>query len=302
MKRNFDINFIVYSPFPEYVSYIGGATVPHTLAHQLSLLGANVYLYANSTNPKYNITCIPWGTDLIFDKENTIVIFIAGAGEHTWEHLVPENLKNAPNIVRWLVNDQVRLYPKEDKFYTYHKYWDVLDGQIIDGDLSVIEVDYDLFKDNGLPRQGTCYLMKGNYNAENIIHQEEDFCIDSVFYNIPNEDKMKFYADLFNQMEYFISYTPYTFTSVLAAMCGCKSIIATQTEYGGKKFNKDKWLNEIWCAKYGIALGLDDLPRAISTMNKVIPNIKEYELVTQHHQISTFINNCYDWLQQKYQL
>jgi hypothetical protein len=304
MNKKFDINFIIYSPFPDYISYIGGATVPHTLANQLALLGENVYIYANSTNLKYNITCIPWGTDLEFDKENTIVIFIAGAGEHTWDYMVPEKLKNAPNIVRWLVNDQVKLYPKEDKFYIYHKYWNILKDQKIDGELSVIEIDHELFKNKGLQRKGTCYLIKGNLDTESerVIHKPEDLYIDSVLYNIPDSEKMKFYSELFNQMEYFISYTPFTFTSVLAVMCGCKSIVIPKSEYGGEKFNKEKWLNEIWCAKYGIAIGLDDLPRAINTMDQVIPNIKHYEEVTQPTQVKQFIKDCYDWLSKKYNL
>jgi len=304
MDKKFDINFIVYSPFPDYISYIGGSIVPHTLANMLSSLGENVYIYANSTNPKYNINCIPWGTNVEFDKENTIVIFIAGGGEHTWEHNVPDFLKNAPNIVRWLVNDQQKLYSEDDKFYTYHKYWDVLPSQRIDGELSVIEADSGLFYDHGLPRSGTCYLIKGNLDTEpeRAIHKPNDLCIDSILYGIPNEKKMEFYSELFNKMEYFISYTPFTHTSVLAAMCGCKSIIIPKQMYGDVPFNKDKWLNEIWCAKYGIAVGIDDLPRAISTLDQVHPNIKHYENVTQIEQCTKFIEDCYEWLKTKYDL
>ena len=304
MDKEFNINFVIFSPFPEYVTHIGGATVPHTLANQLSLLGENVYVYANSTNPNYNITCIPWGTEINFDPKNTVVIFIAGDGEHTFEHSVPECLKNAPNIVRWLVNNQVKSYPKENKFYKFHKYWNVLEDQKVDGELSVIESNHQLFYDRGLKRKGTCYLIKGHLNTESerAIHKPEDLCIDSILYNIPDLNKMEFYSDLFNQMEYFISYTPFTHTSVLAAMCGCKSIIIPKSEYSGVKFDKNKWLNEIWCTKYGIAIGMDDLPKAISTMDQVLPNIKHYEEITQPTQAKNFIKDCYVWLKEKYNL
>lgn len=303
MKR-FDINFIIYSPFPDYVSYIGGATVPHTLANQLASQGENIYLYANSTNPKYNVHCIPWGTDILFDEENTIVIIIAGAGEHTFEYKIPEKLKNASNIVRWLVNHQVKLYPKENKFYTFHKYWDTLNDQKIDGELSVIEIDHNIFNNKNQKREGICYMIKGNLDTESerAIHSSADFCIDNYFYNIPNEKKMEFLADVFNKYEYFINYTPFSFASNLATLCGCKSIVMPKSEYNGKKFDKEKWLNEIWCAKYGIAVGLEDLPRAISTMDNVLPHIKHYEEVTQLNQIKNFINDCYDWLTKKYNL
>ena len=306
MNKEFDINFIIFSPFPDYVSYVGGAIVPHILANQLSLAGENVYLYSNSTNPKYNVTCIPWGTDIEFDPQNTIVIFMAGDGEHTFERSIPECLKNAPNVVRWLVNNQLKMYPEDNKLYTYHKYWITLDNQKIDGELSVIESNHHLFYNRGLKRKGTCYLIKGNLDInkepKRISHKPEDLCIDSILYNIPDSEKMKFYSELFNQMEYFISYTPFTHTSVLAAMCGCKSIVIPKDEYNGAKFDKEKWLNEIWCAKYGIAVGLDDLPRAVSTMEQVMPNIKHYEEVTQPTQIKNFIEDCYIWLKEKYSL
>jgi hypothetical protein len=303
-SEQYKINYIIYSPFPEYVSYIGGATVPHTLAKLLTKEGENVYLYANSTKKDYNVTCIPWGTSLEFDAENTIVIFIAGAGEHTWDFNIPDVLKNAPNIVRWLVNDQVKLYPVEDKFYTFHKYWDVLEEQRIDGELSVIEVDHSLFYNYNKKRQGSCYLIKGNLDTEEerAVHNLSDFCIDSVFYNIPDDQKMQFLAKLFNEKEYFISYTPFTFMSVLAAMCGCKSIIIPKQQYGGKPFDKEKWKNEIWCAKTGLGIGFEELPDVIETLQNVIPSVKHYEEVTQTNQIRTFITDSYEWLTVKYNL
>ena len=88
-----------------------------------------------------------------------------------------------------------------------------------------------------------------------------------------------------------------TFTSVLAAMCGCKSIVIPKSKY-----DKEKWMNGIWCSKYGIAYGMDDLPRAIATMDQVIPNIKHYLEVTQPAQLKQFIKDCYDWLEQKYNI
>lgn len=304
MFRKLNINFVVFSPFENYVEHIGGATVPHTLAHKLALLGENVYLYANTTHAKYdNVTCIPYGTNITFDPQNTIVIFIAGGGEHTWEHKVPDCLKNAPNIVRWLVIDQHRPYSPDDKFYTFHKYWNVLEGQRVDGELSVIEHDHTILRDRGLQRSGTCYLIKGNLDteAERAIHAPEDFCIDSALYQIQGS-KIEFLADLFNRKEFFISYTPFSHASVLAAMCGCKSIVIPKKIYGNIPFNKQKWYSDIWCTKYGIACGLEDLQQKVEEMDKVIPNIMHYENITQQDQIKKFIEDCYTWLVEKYNL
>jgi hypothetical protein len=303
-NSNFDINFIVYSPFPEYISHIGGATVPHTLANKLALLGENVWVYANSTNPKYNVSCINWGTEIEFDNENTIVIFIAGAGEHTFENRIPTQLRNAPNIVRWLINDQVKLYNTDNKFYTFHKYWNVLPEQRVDGELSVIEIDHDIFKNYNQPRSGTCYQIKGNLDTEieRIIHTPVDFCIDNTLNSLPSSEKMKFLADTFNKYEYFINYTPFSFASNLASICGCKSIVIPKSEYGGKPFDKEKWLNEIYFTTPGIALGVSDLPRLESDMHNILPSMEYFENVIQINQLNQFISDSYNWLTEKYNL
>jgi hypothetical protein len=304
MSRTSNINFVIFSPFENYVEYIGGATVPHTLAHLISLTGENVYLYANSTHPTYTgVTCIPYGTDVAFDANNTVVIFIAGGGEHTWEHKVPDCLKNAPNVVRWLVLDQNKLYNPDDKFYVFHKYWDVLQGQRVDGQLSVIQHDHNILRDRGLKREGTCYLIKGNLDteADRVVHSSNDFCIDSVLYQVQG-NKVEFLADLFNKKELFISYTPFSHASVLAAMCGCKSVVIPKKHYGKIPFDKEKWYSDIWCTRYGIACGLEDLPQKSTEMDKVIPHILEYEEVTQKNQVQSFIEDCYSWLEEKYDI
>ncbi len=114
---DFKINFVTFSPAPTYIDYIGGIMVCHNLAHSLSLLGENSYIYANGTKPTSNAQIIPWGTKLEYDKENTILIIPAGAGEHTFENYITEDIKNIPNRIRWLINNQLKTYPKEDKIY-----------------------------------------------------------------------------------------------------------------------------------------------------------------------------------------
>jgi len=304
MERQSKINFVIFSPFENYIQHIGGATVPHTLGHLISSLGENVYLYANTTHPEYtNVTCIPYGTEISFDANNTVVIFIAGGGEHTWEHKAPDCLKNASNIVRWLVMDQKKLYRPEDKFYVFHQYWTVLQGQQVDGQLSVIQHDHSVLRDRGLKREGVCYLIKGNLDteAERAIHSPDDFCIDHVLHYFQG-DKVKFLADIFNTKELFISYTPFSHASVLAAMCGCKSVVIPKKHYNGVPFDKEKWYSEIWCARYGIACGLEDLPEKVAEVDKVIPNILHYEQVTQQQQVEKFVQDCYHWLQEKYNI
>ena len=294
---NFFVNFIIVSPQPAYIGYIGGVTVAHTLANEISKMGENVYIYANSTKEEYGTTCIPWGTEIDFDPSNTVVVLIAGAGEHTFLHNIPDSLTKAPNIVRWLVNHQVKGYSQENKFYKFHDFWDVLEEQKVDGNLSVIEIDQELFKPSDRPRKGTCYYVKGNLDEEayRAVHKPEDHCIDSVLYGLPEQDRMKYLAEIFSTSELFIVYSHLTTTAVLAALCGCPTLIVPK-----KGVDKDKWLNEIWCTKYGLALGVDDMPRALETLPLVPGMVKDYIDNRQPQEVRAFIQDCYTWLYEKY--
>jgi hypothetical protein len=295
------LKFLVVSPQPSYIPYIGGITVTHTLANYLHLFGEEVYLYANSTKPEYSVQCIPHGSIFDLDQENTIVILIAGAGEHTYLPNMPKFITEAKYIVRWLVNDQVKSYPKNNKFYKYHKYWNTFDSQQIDGYLSVIDVDKNLFHNRGLQRTTNCFLIKGNLDEEPerfINDFKNDICIDNYLYSIPHDQTMNFLSDVFNSCKSFISYTPFTFASVLASLCGCVSIVIPKSKYGDKNFDKNKWMTEMWCTKYGTAVGLEDIPRAIETMPLVESMIDDYINITQKTQIKEFIKDCYLWKNQ----
>jgi hypothetical protein len=298
-QRNFNINFIIHSPFPDYASHIGGIAVAHTLANELQLLGENVYLYANTTDPRYNVPCIPWGTHIELDPRNTVVIIVAGAGEHLFEHHIPENLLQA-NVIRWLVHQQQKLYNEHEKLYMHNPYWNVIEGQRVDGNLCVYEIEDEIFKNKGMERSGTCYLIKGNLDTEpeRAIHLDDDYCIDDILYSIPNLEKRNFLANLFNTKEYFITYTPMTFTSTLAAMCGCKTIIIPKKD----DLDRESWLSGSWCNEYGIAYGLDDLDRAINTMDKVMPNVNKFKNELMPAQLNKFIDDCYKWLTEKYNI
>lgn len=284
--------FIVVSPQPTYIEHIGGVTVAHTLAHKLQLAGEEVYLYADSTNPKYNIKCIPHGSIFDLDQDNTIVILIAGAGDHTFLPNIPTFLIEAKHVVRWQVNHQTKEYPKHNKFYKFHTYWDTYDTQKIDGQLSVIEIHDDVFYNKGLERTGNCFLEKGNLDEqiERMVHHPNDICIDRYLYTMPDNKKIHFLSDLFNRCKLFISYTPLTFCSVLASMCGCVSIVIPK-----KNFDKEKWRSEIWCAKYGTGVGIEEMDWSMKTLPLVPSMIDEYVNIEQPRQINQFIKDCYQW-------
>jgi hypothetical protein len=68
------------------------------LAKELLLLGESSFIYADET-PCKNISCIPWGSEVKYDNENTIFILPAGAGEHTFENYIPNFIKTPSFIL-----------------------------------------------------------------------------------------------------------------------------------------------------------------------------------------------------------
>jgi hypothetical protein len=292
--KNFDINFVIFSQFPQYMDHIGSSTVSHTLANELALLGENSYIYSNST-PYKQVSCIPWGSSIEYDNENTIFILPAGAGEHTFAKDIPDFINSSENIVRHLVNYQVKPYPKENKLYQLSKYFNVLDKQKVDGYMPILNVDFDLFKNHNLSRSGRCYLIKGEeyITGQPIYHTSSDTNLDN--YWMYGENKMKYLAEMFNKHEVFFTYNTQTFISVLAALCGCVSIIVPHPNT-----NKEKLLN-FPQNKFGISYGFDDIQHSIDTLHLVKENV-ELCLSNNKEQLKHFVSNCYSWLENKYNL
>lgn len=292
--RNFNINFIVFSPTPAYVDYIGGVMVNHSLAHYISSLGENSYIYANFTKEGYTSNLIPWGVKVDYDPQNTILICSAGAGEHTFEYKISEDLQNIPNKVRWLINDQVKYYPKDEKFYTYCNYFSVLENQRVDGNFLSLDIEYDIFYNKNLPRKGNCYYTKG-IHVENKYHKDEDLSLDNI-YNLPYHQRNLYLAEVFNSREYFICYSHRSFIAALAALCGCKVIVIPYDDTP-----KEYWKENFPTFKYGISYGIDDIQWALDTQHLVKENLQNIQS-QGIEDIKIFINDCYEWLETKYNL
>lgn len=294
MKNKFDINFVVFSQFPQYIDYIGSSTVSHTLANELALLGESTFIYANET-PHKQVSCIPWGSEIDYDNENTIFILPAGAGDHTFAQDIPSFINNSQNIVRHLVNYQVKQYPKENKLYQLSKYFNTLDEQKVDGYMPMLNIDFNTFKNHNLPRSGRCYLIKGEeyLTGQPIYHNSSDTNLDN--YWAYKGDRMAFLAEMFNKHEIFFTYNTQTFISVLAAMCGCISVILPHPNT-----SKEKLLN-FPQNKFGISYGFDDINHSIDTLHLVEKNLQDC-LSSNRQHLKQFTTDCYNWIETKYNL
>jgi hypothetical protein len=288
---DFKINFIVFSPQPYYIDYIGGVMVNHSLANQLAELGENSYIYANTTKEGYNSTVIPWGTHVDYDPRNTILITVAGDGEATFENYIPEDLKSIPNKVRWLVNDQLKYYPEEEKFYKYCDYFKILKNQRVDGEFASLDIDFDTFTNKNLPRSGGCFYTKGQV-PKIRHHSSQDLSLDSI-YSLPQDQRNLYLAEVFNTKEYFLCYSHRSFTAALAALCGCTVIVIPHDDTP-----RDYWSENFPSFKYGIAYGIDDVQWAIDTKHLVRKNLENIQ-AQGIENVKSFVNDCYEWLKIK---
>ena len=106
---------------------------------------------------------------------------------------------------------------------------------------------------------------------------------------------MLYLAETFNKHEIFFTYNTQTFISVLAAMCGCISVILPHPNT-----NKEKLLN-FPQNKFGIAYGFDDINYSIDTLHLVEKNLQDC-LISNRQNLKQFTTNCYNWLGTKYNL
>lgn len=291
--KKFNINFIIYSPTPSYIDYIGGVMICHSLAHTLSSLGENSYIYANKTKSSYNTQTIPWGTEIEYDKENTILILPAGAGEHTFENSIPKNLKDIPNKIRWLMNDQVKTYPPEDKKYQHSKFFKTLDANPISL-LSSYDVDFNVFYDKNLKRSGGCFYTK-NQPLQTLHHKNTDLCLDNT-YNLSEDERNIYLAKIFNEKEYFVCYSHRSGIAKLAALCGCITIVIP---YDNTPY--DYWYENFPSLRCGISYGPNNIQHAKDTIHMVKQNVLNH-ITRCHNSIKNMRDESYEWLKQKYNI
>ena len=85
-------------------------------------------------------------------------------------------------------------------------------------------------------------------------------------------------VEFFNKYTYFVSYDPLTFLSIIAALCGCVSVVYPIDGISKKEWVKMTALNEYLEYNnldyfYGVAYGMEDIGWAISTMENMEQNL-----------------------------
>jgi hypothetical protein len=249
----------------------GGITVGFELCKILDNLGINIRILAseridNSIFAKYY--------DNNFNLDETLVIY----GE-----TIQGNPLNAKYVVRWILapigkcssiethktwskTDLVYYFNEEDKFVKNPE----LVGTIYKT-LTCIYIN-PLIKNHKNPsRKGYCHTFRKSHFHKTLRYAHPP----NASREITRAHKQLDYINIFNKREIFICYDSLTFLSIIAAMCGCISVvikvedILTQLDWikttSVAQYAKENKIDKL----YGIAYGLDEIGWARNTLHLV---------------------------------
>ncbi|MDP3588625.1 MAG: hypothetical protein Q8R58_11285 [Sulfuricurvum sp.] len=292
------MKFIIVAP--GYDDNAGGIVVLHQLCDRLNNLGHKAYLWPffkpslDFTNPfksiylffRYFRKQIKYGfkknpklytpTASYRDLEDAIIVY---------PEVIVGNPLNAKRVARWLLhkpgfNNGGKIdFGTYDLFFYYDKAFD--DSRYNfhpDNHLHIISQRSDVYRiaNNGT-RKGSCYLLRKGYKRELVHDTTNSRLIDGL----SHEDT----AQVFNQVEYCISYDTYTMYNVYAAMCGCIPVVIPE-----KGITKEQWQpNEE--NRYGIAYGFDDVEYAVQTRPLLLQHIEKQERES-NESVMHFVEKC----------
>jgi len=285
------LKFIIQAP--GYHPCSGGIRVLHKLAKVLASLDEETYLVSPYIDPKQKPNFI-WLRDLILDdedKEGTVGIY---------PEIIRDNPLNTQYVVRWLLNTpgcyggDAHKYTFNDMVYLLNKGYNTgiayrPDGTkpTVDGILNLFYIDFDIFKDLGIERQpeSQCYVTRKYKVTDPPLHNSSAIKIDDLVHQGDN----KKIAEIFNSCETFISYDKSTFLYILAALCGCQSIVIPFSNLKAKEWRKLQFIEP-----YGVAYGFneDEINYAKSTKHLLVNSLKEKEKESMD-TVKIFIKNVY---------
>jgi len=228
----------------------------------------------------------------MYDKENTIVIY----GE-----TVKGNPLNASNIVRWILGpycndiivstwnptDVVYFFNYDEKNKMSEKHNDSLYKT-----LTTIYIN-PIFKNDNKRR----FIKHSHlFHKSQIYHNEITHIHPNHSIEIPNGLSHDELFIFFNMCQIFISYDPITFSTFIAALCGCISIV-----YPIKNITEKEWI-EMTCLKQysidrkinklnGIAYGYENIEYAMSTLHLVKSQWDDILEYLKEKSINPFLND-----------
>lgn len=278
----------------------GGTVVQYLLARTLSAFGKNVRIYPSSGKKCINPFYMNFYENDFPIHDNVVVIYCEGT---------QGNPLNAKHVVRWMLSklgqnvpyDWLHNWGKNELVYYFNSEDKIAQNPEKIGNiyklLNVIYINPFAKNINFPNRKGTCFTVRKSYlirgRQHPVVHPPGSFEITRA--HSQNECII-----FFNKYKYFISYDSLTFLSVIAALCGCISIVI---KVDG--LSKQDWLNTTAAAEYlketnegtlyGIAYGADDLQNAINTIHLTRNQWEKIANYSKIKYIKPFISDIENW-------
>ncbi len=245
----------------DYNPNSGGVMVLHKLAHELSKLNDETYIMCNTLNPMYNAKKISFEDSFGLSLQDDCVVI--------YPEVIFGNPLNAKNVVRWVlyypgVLAGSKEYDENENIFLFHREYGLNSRYSNCPILNIFESNTQNFYDAGMDRSGSCFLLKKGIYKHSPTNLLNGFYIDRF---LTGENTNEILFDLFNKFERFISYDSNTYYSIIAAMCGCDSIVIRDENIEAEDFYKNEFV------KYGVSYGFDDIDRTKSTKHLVKDHI-----------------------------
>jgi len=229
-------------------------------------------------------------TDLTttYNIENTLVVY----GE-----TVQDNPLRAKYIVRWILaplgivsNGNIyQTWNKSDLVYFFNNELIMNSkSENVIKFLSAIHINPNL-QDMKLLRNGSCHTFRKSHFHKNIqqIHSDNSYMI--------SNESQDMLIQIFNHCEIFICYDPLTFLTIMAALCGCISVV-----YKTDGLSKEDWIENTAISKYlkmknepmyGIAYGIEEIEFAKQTRHLVKQQWTDFQTYLINETIVPFLDD-----------
>jgi len=271
----------------------GGVTCSFEMAKCLSqYIDVLIYNTQDIPNHIYNKTFSHniLSTDLTttYNIENTLVVY----GE-----TVQDNPLRAKYIVRWILaplgivsNGNIyQTWNKSDLVYFFNNELIMNSkSENVIKFLSAIHINPNL-QDMKLLRNGSCHTFRKSHFHKNIqqIHSDNSYMI--------SNESQDMLIQIFNHCEIFICYDPLTFLTIMAALCGCISVV-----YKTDGLSKEDWIENTAISKYlkmknepmyGIAYGIEEIEFAKQTRHLVKQQWTDFQTYLINETIVPFLDD-----------
>lgn len=262
----YKFKYLIY--IKHFSKHVGGIVALHKLCHDLNSLGKEAYVLSKETHPKFNT---PYLGEKKFSDQEVIVVY---------PEIEKGNPYNAKNVVRWVLNtpgvcgnaeDFYNFKKSSDLIFKYSEFFTLKKESESKGILTTTFIDESIFFDSNSSRKNSCFFVKKG-GIKKSVHPSDSIDLSK------HESDFKYMADTFRSTEYFYCYDNACFWVVLAALCGCISIVVPNSN-----MKDSEWYEKFPHKKYGVAYGIENITHAINTKNL----IREHFLKSHEVQLNT---------------